>query len=261
MKKILILLLVLCLFPMGWASADAKPGSYAKAYELFSNLSTAMNNAFEEVVGTHNDDLEYDDPTNLSLILFMPFLSLDMAFTNMLDEQVEDHVVQMVFSMFGMEDVAFSKLAPHQYMITYTRTDEDDASKQVEMYCEFSPDTGAIRYSRHDDGVVADFQELVPLGGDRYAMQNGSQRAVLSYAGGTADTFAFSSAGGQSLFGGVELVYDFYSESIYPSAFGLDEAWVMANENLRLSIKLDASGLSVKGTDLFGAEKDVVIPR
>ncbi|MCL2811490.1 MAG: hypothetical protein FWD25_06320 [Clostridia bacterium] len=261
MKKALVFFLLLCLLPMGWVSAETKPDSYAKAYNLFSDISAAMGNAYEETVGDHSDNLEYDDPNSLDLILFLPFLSIDMAFTSMLDEEAEDYVVQTVFSMFGMEDVAFTHPAPHQYLLAYTSIDEDQGKKEVEMLCQFSPASGAIRYSRRDNGVVMDFQELVPLGGDRYAMQNGSQRAIVTYANGRVTDFAFSSAGGQSLFGSGELVYDFDSDSIYPGPSGADETWVGEKADLQLRVRLDDSTLRVRGTDLFGAEKDVVIQR
>jgi len=247
---------------MGWVSAETMPDSYAKAYDLFSNIATAMGNAYEETVGDHSVDLEYDDPTNLSLILFMPFLSLDMAFTSMLDEEVDDYVVQTVFSMFGRDDVVLTRAAPHEYILAYTGTDWYEVSKDVELLCVFSPSTGSIRYSRRDNGVLMDFQELVPLGGDRYALQNGNQRAVVSYVNGVVDAFTFSYVPGEMLpnFRSA-MVYDLERDGIYPNAPGMDEAWVTERDDLRQNIRLDASALSIKGTDLFGAEKDVVIQR
>ena len=257
MKKGILLLLVLCLFTAGWAFAADKPDSYAEGYALFSGITDAIGNAYTQAAGNHSEGLEYDDPANIDAVLFMPFLSIDMAFTNMLDESVADHVVQTVFSVFGMEDVAFTRQAPHDYLITYTKQE----GERVEIHCEFSPENGAIRYSRRDDGVTMDFQELAPLGENRYALQNGSQRAVVTYADGKAEAFVYSSAGQQSLFGSGEMVYDLENDGIYPSASGVDEAWVTEREDLRQTVRLDATALSVKGCDLFGLEKDAVIPR
>ena len=263
MKKLLVLFLILCLVPAGWAFGADKPASYAQGYERFAGIVDALITAFGNLVDPHNEGLEYDDPTSLQLVFFMPFLSLDMAFTNMLEEDVDESAIHMAFSFFGRTDVAFTRQAAHDYLLTFTSEDMYTGDEmKVEYHCVFSPATGAIRFVQRNDGEVRDFQEMVPLGGDRYALQNGNQRAVVSYANGVVDAFVFSYVQGEYLPNfRLAMVYDFERDGIFPDAPGVDEAWVTARDDLRQTIRLDASSLTVQGVDMFDNEKDVVIPR
>ena len=256
MKKVFILLLVFCLLPLFGAHAADKPDSYAKAYQLHNGITTAILDAYQALTEVNNEDLEYDDPNNLSMILFLPFISLDMAFTAALDESVDEFTALAVFGFFGIADASFTRQAPHDYLITYTNQDE----LPVEMRCEFSPASGALRFSQFTGGVLKQFQELMPLEGNRYALQNKYQRAVVAYADGRLDGLIYSGIG-QSLFGDGDAGYNMERDGTFPNASGLGEAWVMERDDIQLIIKLDGSALTVKGEDFLGNQKEVVIPR
>ena len=124
MKKMFALLLVLCLLPLFGAHAAGKPDSYAKAYLLHSDITTAILDAYQALTEPNNEGLEYDDPDNLSMIFFLPFLSLDMAFTATFDESMDESTALAVFGFFGITDASFARKAPHNYLITYTNQDE-----------------------------------------------------------------------------------------------------------------------------------------
>ena len=156
MKKILASLIVLCLLPLFSVCAADKPSSYADAYQLHSDLTTAMMDAYESLTEAHNEGLEYDDPSSLAMILFLPFLSIDMAFTASLKEDTEASAALAAFAFFGITDAALIRQAPHDYIITYANPDE----QPVEMRCEFSPETGALRFTQYTDGALKLFKLL-----------------------------------------------------------------------------------------------------
>ncbi|MCL2867541.1 MAG: hypothetical protein FWF47_07275 [Clostridia bacterium] len=256
MKKILASLVILCLLPLFGVYADDIPNSYADAYQLHSDLTTAMLDAYESLTEAHDEGLEYDDPSSLAMILFLPFLSIDMAFTASLKEDAEASAALAAFAFFGITDAALTRQAPHDYIITYANPDE----LPVEMHCEFSPETGALRFTQYTDGALKQFQELVPLDGNRYALQSKHQRALVTYADGRLGGFIYSGIA-QSLFGEGDTSYDVVRDGIYPDASGLNEAWVTERDDVQLCITLDGFTLTVKGEDFLLNKKDVTISR
>ena len=256
MKKMMVLLMVLCLFPMFGANAAGIPDSYANAYQLHNDITTAMLDTFNALTEVHNEGLEYEDPASLEMVLFLPFISIDMAFTAALDEIAPESTMMAVFGFFGIDDATFTRQAPHDYLITYTNQDE----LPVEMHCEFFPASGALRFSQFTDGALKQFQEFVPLDGSRYALQNRHQRALVTYADGQVDDYIYSGIR-QSLYGDGDTAYDMERDGIFPGASGLGEAWVMERDDIQLVIKLDGSVLTVEGEDFLGNLKEVVISR
>jgi len=256
MKKMLALLLVFSLLPVFGAFAAGKPDSYASAYQRHNDITTAMLDTYNALTEAHNEGLEYDDPDSLTMVLFLPFISLDMAFTASLDENADAATALAVFVIFGVTDATFTRQAPHDYLITYTNQDE----LLVEMHCEFSPASGALRFSQFTDGILKQFQEFVPLDGNRYAFQNKHQRALVTYEDGHLIDFVYSGIA-QSLFGDGETAYDMERDGIYQDVSGLDEAWVMERDDIQLVIQLDGSALTVEGVDFLGIEREVVISR
>lgn len=255
-KSLIILLALLYLAPIRYVFAADQPDSYAKAYQLFSNITEAMMDKYQLLIEGHDQDLEYDAPDYLEGIIFLPFISIDMAFTSMLDESVEESAALAAFAFFGIQDASFTRLAANDYQIAYTS--KNGASNIIR--CVFSPENGALRYSRYQNDAIEEYVEFVPLGEDQYAMQSGYQRAVVTYSQDQIEAFTFSSTD-QSLLNTGDIVYDLNRDGIYPSISGLGEAWVLYHGDLQLIIQLDESALFVKGNDVLGSPKEAVIAR
>lgn len=181
--------------PTSTESTD-KPGNspgkdYATCYAFYSEMTNKLSQTILEIVENNNTRLEeenpegyFNDPSYLMLFLYLPFLSIDMAFTAAVTDTVEPAAIAMTYAFLGIDDVSFTVLSPGNYKITFTTKDREDETitKHVEETMKYEKES--IRYVQRVDGEVDEFYEFISLGGDRYAIQSKNARAIVTYKDG-----------------------------------------------------------------------------
>ncbi len=173
----------------GGTTPTEKIDSYADVYALFEKVTGAMESSVNNIVDANNAKLEqekpdsyYNDPSYL-IMMYMPFMSLDMAFSSMISDDVSPSTIEMTYAFLG-SDADFTVLAPGDYKLTYNTTDWQDET-QINRYEERMLYSGeSIRYAQYKNGELDEFTEFISLGNDRYAIQNRTNRAVLTYKDG-----------------------------------------------------------------------------
>lgn len=251
--------------PGGSQKPGIDPGtvsSYAECYNLFETVIGAMETTVNDIVDTNNARLEKNDPDNYYqdpsylTIIYMPFVSLDMAFTATITDDTPASSISMVYEMFGCEDVTFTKNAPGSYTLRYTTTDYSDESIVYQYEEKLSYEGASLRYEQWKDGEVNAFVEFISLGGDRYALQNRTNRAVLTYKDGKITEMTHSwtiwdedwETGEPSP---ESVRYDLSEDGIWGRK-DLDESWVRELENdgsLERIYEVKDGGLTISGMD------------
>jgi len=167
--------------------ADSKlPQSYAEGYEFYYDIADEMDRLVNGIVEANNARLEEEYPddyysrSDYMILLYMPFISLDMAFTATLDDSSVASV-ESVYRMMGSEDAKVEKLSSGEYRISYTGSDWQDETNTYLVEELVSYSNGSIRYVQYVDGEIKALYEYVSLGNDRFAMQSRTNRAVLTY--------------------------------------------------------------------------------
>lgn len=236
--------------------------NYAQCYSLFEAVIGAIDTTVNGIVDDNNARLEetnpdnyYQDPSYLTII-YMPFVSLDMAFTATITDETSASTIEMVYSMLGSENVKFTKVGPGNYSITYTNTDWQDESI-VDTYEDKAVyQDRSIRFESWKNGEIQAFVEFVSLGNDRYALQNRTNRAVLTYKDGKITEMTHSwtiwdedwEAGEPSA---DSVCYDLSKDGILGRK-DLDESWVRELENdssLERIYEVKDGGLTISGMD------------
>ena len=125
--------------------------------------------------------------------------------------------------------------------------------------CMFAPTSGALRLVEMDGDRVAELFEYVPLGGDTYAFQTISERAVVTYQGGQITGFTYS------LLKSETAVYSLDADGIYDKT-GLDAAWVTsAGEDLfEQLVTYDGTILKIYAESFFTGNRitaDINVPQ
>lgn len=174
----------------GSAPSLDKIGTYADAYEFYNNMESALEKAvtdpyeaYIELLETEKPDTYYNDPTYMTM-LYMPFLSIDLAFTATFTDAVSPSTIQAAFSIMGMEDVSFKVQSPGSYQVLFKGTDSDDIPYQGEIKAEYDASSKSLHFIEYHDNELNTFIEFISLGGDRYALQNKSNRALITYRDG-----------------------------------------------------------------------------
>ena len=227
--------------------------NYEQAYTFYSNLINKISNVVSNAVKHNNERIEeakpddyYNDPAYLS-VLYMPFLSIDMALTSSLSDTVSSATIEMLYSFFGYKDIVFEIKAPGEYVIT--GQDEDDG---VELKDLASYSNGGIRYSHLVDGKVTEFYEFIPLGNDRYALQSLTDRAIVTYKDGEITKMIHSETRHETDWDTEQpttwsVYYDPDTESIWGKT-QLDDSWVLEKQDGIHSVyEISEGNLTVSG--------------
>jgi hypothetical protein len=239
---------------------DKKAASYAEAYNQQFAILDVMGKTLDKINDKHNENLEYGDEEYTGLIFFgILFVSLDLAFTASLSEASDALTTLKAAYSFWQIDAEINKPRANEYNISYTNQD----GERVVEECKFDPSTGSLSFVTKKDGKISNFYEFVNLGGDKYAFQNNSSRAIVTYKSGVVSDFIYSSYdvynwGGE---GGDE-PYDHAKESIYPNGIGVNANWVFADgvDSYKNAYKYDGSSLRIDTNPNYGSGTHITIP-
>jgi len=169
-----------------------KPQSYSEGYNFWDDIWSAMETAVNDIVDANNARLEEEKPDDYwtdetyLTILYMPFFSLDLAFTASVNDQMTEYTIKMLFG----EEATFTKLTSGHYKIRFTGEEYDESYEnvidtyEVELELRFDVETSSMSYVERVDGIINVFHEYIGLGNDRYALQNKTNRAIVTYKDG-----------------------------------------------------------------------------
>ncbi len=219
------------------------PGKdYATCYSFYLELVTELGDTLNTIVTDHNARLEkenpagyFSDPSYLMMFLYLPFVSIDMALTAAVTDDIDPYVFATAYRILGVEDAQLTVISSGNYKITYTMQDRDNEGKTKSVEQLLRYESESIRYEQRIDGELDEFYEFIALGNDRYALQGITDRAIVTYKDGQITEVLHS-------VNKYEMDYDtrmpkegsvFYDPEA-DSAWGrkdLDENWVLALES------------------------------
>jgi len=197
----------------------SQASDYASACKQIDTVKNALNTLVNRTVLTHDKSAASDKNFSAAFISFNMLSSGNLMFTATLseDEASRDAMAQM-WTAFGVTDMKIERTAAHTYELTGVRAGMETPFL---IRCMFEPSSGALRLVEMGGDSVIELFEYVPLGGDTYAFQTISERALVTYQGGQITGFTYS------LLKSETAVYNSEADSIYDKS-GLDTAWVTA---------------------------------
>lgn len=238
------------------------PGKdYGTSYEFYADLADKLSSTITDIIENNNRRLEeedpdnyYDDPNYMLLVVYIPFLSIDMAFTAAVTDDIDPAGLALAYSFFGIDDTELTIQSPGRYRITYTLTDRDDDTKTNSVEELLRYENGSIRYEQRFNGELDEFYEFISLGGDRYALQGKKDRAIIKYKNGEIIEVIHSENMYEKDISTGELkewsvVYDPEADSIWGKS-NLDEDWVLELESsggLKRIYELKNDKLTISG--------------
>ncbi|OPZ48076.1 MAG: hypothetical protein BWY95_01064 [Bacteroidetes bacterium ADurb.BinA104] len=232
-------------------------GDYAGACKQIDSVRNVLNTLVNRTVLTHDKSAAEDKNFSAAFISFNMLSSGNLMFTATLneDEASRDAMAQM-WTAFGVTDMKIERSAPHTYELTGTRAGMETPFL---IRCMFEPSSGALRLAEMDGDRVAELFEYVPLGGDTYAFQTISERAVVTYQGGQITGFTYS------LLKSETAVYSLDADGIYDKT-GLDAAWVTSagEELFEQLITYDGTILKIYAESFFTGSRitaDINVPQ
>ena len=192
---------------------------YTGACKQADTVRNVLNTLVNRTVLTHDKSAAEDKNFSAAFISFNMLSSGNLGFTATLseDEASRDAMAQM-WTSFGVTDMKIERTAPHTYELTGTRAGMETPFL---IRCMFAPTSGALRLVEMDGDRAVELFEYVPLGGDTYAFQTISERAVVKYQGDRITDFTYS------LLKSENALYSPDVDGIYDKT-GLDAAWVTA---------------------------------
>ena len=247
----------------------ADDGSYADSFDFYMSLLTELAETGGTYIRSHNVVIEernpddyYSDPDYIDII-YMPFVSLNMAMTASVNDDVDPESIEWAYEFYGYEDVKFTVNAPGSYTVTMHDEEEDGNIRYYTEYLTYA--NGSIRYEWQIDGVTVEFVEFVSMGDDRYALQNMTDRAVVHYTNGEIPDFCHSELRSETDWDTGKTTS--WSRSYDPqreSAWGrtdLDSAWVnekLADDGIYRMFWLANGVFAIEGWDKVGFGEDAV---
>ncbi len=218
-----------------------KSGSYSEAYELYDTVTSALSDAFDRPVEKHNEALDDDNYTDMIAELFLPFLSIDMAFTATCGQDNWAAAMEALLT-----DATAEEIADNQYRITYKSSyylpDTYEAVENIphEMRCAYDSATGGIQFIEtaeyEGETKLLGFVEFQPLGDNRYALQDLRERAIVEYDGKEAITFVYSRCEDDA--------YTPEKDSILGDG-SIADAWAIQDANCSAIFTLDTATLTL----------------
>ncbi len=241
-------------------SADGPGNSYASAYSFYTEMTQELSTLVMDIVDNHNAKLEEEnpdgyfyDPSYYLMLAYMPFSSLNMAFTATVDETTDSSAIEMAYSFLGFKDVKFIRTGKGEYTITSSYENSDGTVTSYEEYMKFSD--GSLSYNHFTNGEQTEYLEFVNLGNNRYAVQNESARALITYKNGEITSLVHSSNKYETDWetGALtdwSVVNEYPTESIW-GRDDLDEDWVLEKgEDAYIKIySLTSDTLTITGLD------------
>jgi hypothetical protein len=168
----------------------------------------------------------------------------NLAFTSYLSENEDDrNIMAQIWTGFGVSNMKIERTAAHTYELTGIRAGMD---APFLIRCAFDQASDSLRLVETDGDRVIELFEFVPLGGDTYAFQTISERAVITYREGKITAFAYS-----LLKSGAD-GYDPDTDGIYTKG-GLNEAWVMelGEDGYQQLVTYDGAVLKIHAESFF----------
>lgn len=210
---------------------------YAGACKQIDVIKKALNTLVNRAVLTHDKSAAEDKNFSTAFISFNMLTSGNLSFTSYLSENEKDRdTLAIIWTGLGVSDMKVERTDTHTYELTGKRAGME---APFLIRCAFSPSSGALRLVETNDDRVDDLLEFVPLGGEKFAFQTKSERAVVTYKDGKITAFSYSLL--QSETG----EYSPDADSIFDRS-GLDEAWVMASGEERFSQRVTYDGAVIK---------------
>ena len=184
--------------PMETSSSDELDGrSYYELYLFYNGLRSELCAEINEKLGENNALIEAREPENFaSQPAYVNDLPLILFESAELDQHVqfcespEKASVEECYADYGYENVEFTELGPSSWQVVYS--DENESGSITEYTDVFVKNGASIRCEKLTDGVSSDFFEFVSLGCDRYALENATCRAVVTYSSGRIVDFVCS---------------------------------------------------------------------
>ncbi len=236
-------------------SKDIKVNSYSTAYSFYTEMTDKLGTFVSGIIDDNNARLEEENPDGYfsdpayMILIYTPFLSMDMAFTSGVSADADPSSITMTYKFLGLEDAEYTKISDSEYKITYTTEDwETNEPESVEEFMKYKD--GSMRYEQRINGELDEFYEFVSLGNDRYALQSRTHRALVTYKDGVFSEIIHSWTLYETDWETDEIEpWSAWYESDEDSIWGeksLDESWVRELEGDRALAKI----LEYKGETL-----------
>ncbi len=194
-----------------------KPTDYAESYTLCAEIRDALDVLMNEINDKHNEAHPYGDPENTEGAdwTFMLF-SLELAFTASFTEDDEAlQAVKIAFEFFGGTDIVIEHPAKNHYEVLYTA----NSGSKMKMVALFDPNSGGLSYTGYTDGVAESLYEFIPIGGNQFAFQTRSERAIIEYKDGEILSFVYTSITADD-------AYYTSADSIFGKGSAANQKWV-----------------------------------
>lgn len=238
-----------------WSDTGIVPTStsdYKGAFELMENISKSMNTVLDQALAKNNNEHPEGDPQNTQNVIALMFGSISIALTSQFcEDEAMLEAIKMVADMMGLSDAKATRNAAHDYTLTAIKTRNQ---QPYELNGVYDPMSGGLRMVERSDGKVTEFFEFIPLGGDQYAFQTDTERAVVNYKDGRALSFTYTKSDSKD-------AYDNESDSIYPSGAGASVEWIAPKGEDGYEKYFSYDGKNIKlSVDAFGERIKAEIP-
>jgi len=226
-----------------------KAKNYAEAYTQLTIIQTKVNGLLSEINNKHNENLDYTDENYTGFSYFGILYSGEMLITSTLSEETYESLKTWYNYL---SDFTVDRTKANEYNISYKNDDGE-----ITVYeCKFDASTGSLSFVQKKNGEITGFYEFINLGNDKYALQNNSERAVVTYKDGTATNLSYSST-----YSGDYEPYNHANAGIYPNGNGANENWVFADgvESYRSAYRYDGNTLKIDTNPEYGDAKHIEI--
>lgn len=237
-------------------SAPAGIGSYADAYLLYRSICTAMQEEVGRRLDVHNAVLEKDNPEGFFMdpayliLVYMPFHTSGPTVGSALAEPQTDIAQQLMRAYWP--DAVLQQSAETVYQADYTYTDLPEnggAMHSCRCIWEFDPAAGSFRVTGYTDGVMTEFTEFIPQGGDTYLLYTMDDKALVTYADGAVTELYHAHMIHEQPMG--EFPGDIRTNSLmsydfFPSV-AADKRWITEEPNARYIITLRDGSMTYTG--------------
>lgn len=238
-----------------WSDTEDVPTStsdYKSAFELMENVSKSMNTVLDQALAKNNNEHPEGELQNTQNVFALMFGSVSIALTSQFcEDEAMLTSIEMVADMMGLSDAKATRNAAHDYKLTAIKTHNQ---QEYEINAVYYPTSGGLRMVEKTDGKVTEFFEFIPLGGDQYAFQTDTERAVVNYKDGRALSFTYTKSDSKD-------AYDNESDSIYPSGAGASVEWIAPKGEDGYEKYFSYDGKNIKlSVDAFGERIKAEIP-
>lgn len=245
---------------------NIRGGDFNSCAAFYKGMTDALTTYVDVAIGANNERIMDSNPSGYESdpaylpIIYAPFASGNLDFFATLGSTTEE--VKAAIEEIGFFNVEYDRNSNGEHSVRYC--DEDDSGEVITIEERAAYQNSSIRFERIENGRTVEFSEFVWLGGDMYALQNMSERAIIEYDGKMIKRFTHA----QNRFSHEsEETGDPYAWSVKnapdtDSIWGrtdMDEAWVLqksAVNGIYMVFELNYGTLNISGYKQIGSDED-----